>query len=114
MSESLNIKANRKGNVVVVALEGSLDADTAPRLEKAISKLVTDGERKVVCDLKSLKFISSAGLGTLSAARKKLKSADGDLRLASPTPEVLDVFELLSFTRIFSISPNLDEALKDF
>ena len=114
MSETLEIKASRKGSVIVVSLQGSLDADTAPRLEKAMSKLVSDGEKKVVCDLKDLKFISSAGLGTLSAARKKLKGADGDLRLASPTPEVLDVFELLSFTRIFSISPNLDEALKDF
>ena len=114
MSETLNIKANRKSGVVVVTLEGSLDADTAPKLDKAISKLLADGEHKIVCDLKSLKFISSAGLGTLSAARKKLKGADGDLRLASPTPEVLDVFELLSFTRIFTISPTLEEALRDF
>ena len=114
MSETLNLKASRKGNVVVVSLEGSLDADTAPRLDKAIGKLISDVESKVICDLKSLKFISSAGLGTLSSLRKKLKGAGGDLRLASPTTEVLDVFELLSFTRIFTICANLDEALQGF
>ncbi|MCB1137974.1 MAG: STAS domain-containing protein [Leptospiraceae bacterium] len=114
MSDGLNIKAAKKGNAVVVSLEGSLDADTAPRLDKAMEKLISDGQAKVVCDLASLKFISSAGLGTLSSVRKKLKAAGGDLRLASPTAEVLDVFELLSFTKIFSISATLDKALEGF
>lgn len=114
MSDGLNIKATKKGAVVVVSLEGSLDADTSPRLDKAMEKLISDGQSRVVCDLASLKFISSAGLGTLSSVRKKLKGAGGDLRLSGPTTEVLDVFELLSFTKIFHISPSLDKALEGF
>jgi anti-sigma B factor antagonist len=115
MSDSqLELNASKRGAVVIVTLAGSLDADTVPKLDRAVSKLIGDGEAKVICDLKSLKFISSAGLGTLSALRKKLKAGGGDLRLASPTKEVLDVFELLSFNRIFTISPSLDKALEGF
>ena len=115
MSESnLNLTAAKKGAVIVVSLAGSLDAETAPRLDRAVSKLHDDGQSKVVCDLKGLKFISSAGLGTLSALRKKLKASGGDLRLAAPTKEVLDVFELLSFTKIFNISASIDSAVDGF
>lgn len=115
MSEStLSLSAQSKGKVVVLKLTGSLDATTSQKLDDAVTKLISDGHEKVVIDLSSLKFIASAGLGLLSSCRKRLKAAGGDLKLAAPTAEVLDVFELLSFTKVFSISGNVDQAVQSF
>ncbi len=114
MSSTLSLKASTSGHVVIVHLDGALDATTSPNLEAALKKLMSDGRKHIVIEMSALTFIASAGLGLLASFRKQLKAAGGDLRIAAPTAAVLDVFKLLSFDRVFSISPRLEDAVAGF
>lgn len=115
MSDSeLKIESSQQNDIVIIKISGSLDAKTSPDFDKYIRDLIGKGKVKFVCDMKDLKFIASAGLGILSALRKQLKSSGGDIRISRPAPAVLDVFELLSFSKLFVIEHSLDETLKGF
>jgi anti-sigma B factor antagonist len=114
MSSSLSIKASVQGDVVILHLGGALDASTSPAVDAAIKKLIVEGRKNIVVEMSGLSFIASAGLGLLAALRKQLKTSGGDLRIASPTAAVLDVFKLLSFDKVFSISARLEDAVSGF
>lgn len=108
----LTIHVEEKGTVMVIHLKGSLDANTTPELDATVKKYVASGKTKIVFDMKELVFISSAGLGMLSALRKTTRASGGDVRISRPRPEVVDVFELLSFSKLFQIDHNLEDSLK--
>jgi len=49
----------------VLSITGRMDAVTAPEIEKGLSALVDNGEKRLIIDLKDLEYISSAGLRSL-------------------------------------------------
>ena len=54
-------------------------------------------------DLSELTYVSSAGLGVLLGAQKRLQSDGHQLTLVQPTPHLRDVFQLVGFDQIFQI-----------
>jgi anti-sigma B factor antagonist len=100
--------------VSVVTVTGRLDAATAPDLETALSQLVDRNRNNIVLDLKEVDFISSIGLRAIIFTYKSVKRADGDLRLASPSPAVEMVLKTLGLTPMFSIYPSSKEAIASF
>lgn len=109
---SLKIQSEKKGTATVIKLSGQIDASTAPNLSAELKKQVAGGNAKLVCDMAGVDYISSAGIGTLLAGLKDAKSGKGDLRLAGLTSEVKDVFDLLKFSALFSMTGSVPEALE--
>lgn len=81
-----------------LALVGRLDAAQAPRLQAALAAV--DGAARLDCA--RLEYVSSAGLGVLLKAQKRL-GAVGGVTLCNLTPHVLDVFRYSGFDQIFTI-----------
>jgi anti-sigma B factor antagonist len=98
---------------VVLAVVGEIDLATAPRVRQAvIDALATAGSSpSVVLDLGSVDFIDSSGLGVVLGALKRVRSADGRLRVIVREPQVRRVFELTDLDRILALASSLDEAL---
>ena len=115
MDES-TIKINKKmqGGVCILELDGSLDAKTTTHLNSELKATIGGGTNKIICNLKNLKYIASAGIGALFANLKESKKGGGDLRLACASKEIMDVFDLLNFTAAFKITSSVEDALKGF
>lgn len=110
----MEIKQEKKGEVVIIGLVGRLDANTAGQLEKKILPLIDEGEKKLLIDFSELEYISSAGLRLLLLTAKKLKNIKGKIVLCSMKEYIKEIFEIAGFTPIFTIRENQDEAVKEF
>lgn len=110
----MEIAVQDHDRVSVVKVAGRLDAATAPDLETALSRLVDRKRNNIVLDLKEVDFISSIGLRAIILTYKTVKLADGDVRLASPSPAVAMVLKTLGMTPMFSIYPSSAEAVASF
>ena len=108
----LETKAN--GDVRVVAVNGSLDALTAPELADALSTQLRDGNAKLVADLSGLEYTSSAGLRVLLNSAKEARSKGGDLRFAGVQPNVKKVLDLSGFMSIMKSFPDVDAAVASY
>ena len=84
----------------VITLSGRLDAAEADRARQVFLSL-TDGK---TVDVSRLDYISSAGLGVLLAAQKKLSERGKALRLVNVKGHIRDVFHFSGFDQIFEIS----------
>lgn len=83
----------------VLHLEGRFDASQAGAAEKALDQ----AEGKAVLDFAGLQYISSAGLGVLLAAQKRLSAAEGGLKLVNMNDHIRELFQLAGFDMIFEI-----------
>jgi anti-anti-sigma factor len=108
----MDIRPAQKGNLIVLELDGKLDAITSPQLNETFSQFVNGGSNQFVFDLSSLSYISSAGLRVMLTAAKSMKASSGQLVLAGVQGPVLDVFEMAGFTSLFQITNTVEEAVK--
>ena len=99
---TLELTVSENEGETVLSAAGELDVNTAPELREQLAQLVDDGVR-IVVDLADVSFVDSTALSVLVSALKRLRQADGDLTLASPTPSVRRVFEITGLTRLFTI-----------
>ena len=84
----------------LMRLAGRLDAAEAEKADAVLSRL----ERSATVDFGDLAYISSAGLGVLFAAQKRLLAAGAGLKLINLNPHFREVFSIAGFDSVFEIA----------
>ena len=85
----------QNAGAITVKLSGSLDAATAPDLERQLAPMLRGQVKDLVFDLAQLKFVSSAGLRIFFSARKTLKERGGQASFVHLQPQIQEVFEIM-------------------
>lgn len=91
-----------------IAVKGRIDALSASELQGVFQQLVLAGGRLLLADLSGVHYISSAGLRIFILAQKELKKVGGEMILSGLSPQVLDVFKMSGFEKLFRIVPEPD------
>jgi len=110
----MEIKQQKKNEILIISLSGRLDATTSGYFEKTILPAISNGENKILLDLATLDYISSAGLRIMLLAAKNVKANNGKIVLSSMKSFIKEIFDIAGFTPIFSLCNSLDEAIKEF
>ena len=97
----MTIEIKKNAAETIIRIVGRLDTITAPALDKAINEDIGD-TRNLILDMKSLEYISSAGLRVLLGAQKKMQKI-GSMKVTNVCEEVMDVFEMTGFADILVI-----------
>ena len=109
----MEIKKTEEGSVTILQPIGRIDSNTASDLENALLNLLENQENKIVINLESVDYISSAGLRIFLMAGKKLKSLEGSFVLANMNEHIKEVFDISGFTPIFNIVTDNASAVKE-
>jgi anti-sigma B factor antagonist len=107
----VKITTNTFDNVVVLEVEGVVDAEHCAQLKKSIQKARGEGVQHFVLDLKRVGFIDSTGLGVLISLMRQQREKDCELRLTGLQEEVRAIFEITRLFRVFEIVPSVQEAV---
>jgi anti-sigma B factor antagonist len=97
----MTIDIKKIAEEITIQVTGRLDTITAPALEKTINENI-DGVKNLILDLKSLEYISSAGLRVLLGAQKKMQQV-GTMKIVNVCELVMEVFEMTGFADILTI-----------
>jgi anti-sigma B factor antagonist len=107
-------------NIAVVTMRGELDAHDAPRLRgllaEAVEQLASDpgrGERRLVLDLTGVAFLDSTVLGTLIGALRRIREAEGAMRVVLPETPARRIFDITGLIPVLDIYPSRDAAVAD-
>jgi anti-sigma B factor antagonist len=109
-----NVNVRGVGSVSVIDVTGYLDAHTAPELENAFNKLITDEKFKVVVNFNDLSYISSAGLGVFMAYVETMRDNHGDIKFSNMKDNVYNIFDLLGFPMLYEFFEQETEAVSKF
>ena len=97
----MTIEMKKNAAETIIQIVGRLDTITAPALDKTIHEEIGD-TKNLILDMKSLAYISSAGLRVLLGAQKKMQKI-GSMKVINVCQEVMDVFEMTGFADILVI-----------
>ena len=101
---SFDCRVERDRGRISVGLAGEIDAYTSERLRAAFCGLDEVAGRHVVVDMSDVRFVDSSGLAALVGALTKVKEQGGVITLASPTPQLVKLFEITGVSRLFPVS----------
>jgi anti-sigma B factor antagonist len=88
---------------VVLRLNGSLDAMTAPELMPTIDRLIQEKRPRVTVELDGLNLIDSSGVAAIVALYKRMRASGGRVTVTGARDQPLAIFKLLRMDRVFEI-----------
>ncbi len=108
----MNITNRTEKGYLIIAVDGRLDAITAPVLEKECGNWIEQGNQKLIFDFAALEYISSAGLRVILATAKKVKGPGGSLALCSLTGLVEEVISVSGFDSFMPVYADVEKAMQ--
>jgi len=111
------IEVSKTGDVSVVRFRDRkiLDEAVIQELGAELSALVEfDNRKAILLDFEGVEFLSSAALGKLITFDRKLKTAQGRLKMCGISPGILEVFQVTKLNKVFDIRPTAAEAIAAF
>jgi len=110
---SFSAKKDPKG-VIVIGVDGQLIVGNRHELKQRLTEALEGGERKFLIDFSNTGYIDSSGLGVLVSLSRKIREADGELRLAGLNEDLRTLFELTKLDTLFNIADSAAAALASF
>jgi anti-sigma B factor antagonist len=114
IKDSLKITPMQVGgspDTIQLILNGYLDTYNSPEFQSHVNSLINSGVSSIIFNCNGLNYISSTGIGAFTAFLKLIKQKKGDMALFGLQKKVMDVFQLLGFTKFFKIADDFDSAL---
>ena len=102
------------GGTRLVSLRGELDAHDAPRMRETFSDALegADAGARVVLDLAQVTFLDSTALGSIVGLLRRVREADGELRVVLPAAPAVRIFEITGLDAILATYPTRAAALE--
>ncbi len=108
---SVDVTENREDDVLVLRVDGRLDAASAPLLERKVNTVIEGGQARLVLNFERVTYLSSAGMRLLLAVSKKLSALQGRMVVASVNDEVMEVLKMAGFDQLLEFAHTESEAL---
>jgi anti-sigma B factor antagonist len=111
---TITVRPNENQDIMIVDVVGVIDTGTTLLLDEKLSSLIRDQYYKIVVNLASVTYVSSAGWGLFISLLQKTRDHRGDIKLVNLTPEVANVFNMLAFSNLISSYASEEEAFDAF
>lgn len=112
MTNLARVSDEQTGDVVVIAVDGEIDASNAALLRGRLRAPVTNRAHHVVLDLTGISYIDSAGINLLFELGTELTTRQQELRLVIvPGSPIERMAQISGVVRTISTHPTRDDAL---
>jgi anti-sigma B factor antagonist len=112
---NLNINERRVGNVTVLDIDGNLRiGEGSIVLQKAIRRLLQEGQNRILLNLSRVEYIDSSGLGELVAGHVAMGKKGGEIKLLHLTHRVRELMTITKLLTVFDAYEDESEALDSF
>lgn len=100
-----------RAGAAIVHLSGELRGPDDGAVGPAVEHFLDGSNPRIVIDLSSVSYVSSAGLGELVQLVSRANSQNARMVLSSPSPFVAGVLKATRLDKFFEIFPTTDAAL---
>jgi len=103
----LTIKERQAGDVTILDLSGKITiGEGSVQLREAVRKLLDEGKKKMLLNLKEVSYVDSSGIGELVSSYTTTNNQGGQLKLLNLTTKIQD---LLSITKLLTVFQTFDD-----
>ena len=106
--------ADPKVSVVAVSGEMDIGPTGVERFHQVLDGLVDAGERRIVLDVSHAAYVVSRGFGQMLVTLARLRTRNGDLRIAGAQGAVWSAASAVGLDNIIKFYATVEEALQSF
>jgi anti-anti-sigma factor len=106
------LTSNTESGVVLIEIEGEIDAYAARELDRRLEGLLAQGHSRLALDASQIGFVSSAGLRALTFAQQEAQRQGGEVRIFGLRAQVRRVFEMTGLDEYLLLSETRQEAME--
>jgi anti-sigma B factor antagonist len=112
---ALTTKVRKNGNVAIIDLKGriTLGEDTGV-LREELRKVLGQGEKNILLNMRDVSYVDSAGLGELVGAYTTATNQGGAVKLLHLQGKMRDLMQITKLHTIFPAFDDEQEAVKSF
>ncbi|MGO8695895.1 MAG: STAS domain-containing protein [Rectinemataceae bacterium] len=101
----MDIEMNRKGDALTIVVDGNIDTDGGHKLAVTLQEAMEmNGIKNVVFDLKTVRTITSSGIGKIMNFFKFIDGKKGTMAVKGISDQLYKQFMEIHLDRIFPIS----------
>lgn len=115
ISMSIRMTNSEVEGVSVVELDGRIVlGEESNSLREKIKSLLAEGKKKIILNMANIKYIDSAGLGTLVAAHLSAKTQGASVRLCHLGNKFHEVLQMTKLLTVFDVYDTEAAAVSSF
>jgi anti-sigma B factor antagonist len=114
---SMNVRMTNSevDGVTVVALDGQIVlGEESNSLREKLKSLIAEGKKKIVLNMANIKYIDSAGVGTLVAAHISAKTQGASVRICHLGRKFHEVLQITKLLTVFDVYDTEVSAVSSF
>jgi anti-anti-sigma factor len=108
---ALTVDGSRTNLAVILQVNGRVDGETAPELDRVCQQWITAADRNLILDFSGVQYISSAGLSSVLGAGKEIDRHGGRLLICGLPARVKQVFTFSGLDTLFPLFETREAAL---
>lgn len=90
-------------NETVIVMDKRIDANSAPKLDAEVKRVLAEGVTNLVFDMSETVYISSVGLRIFLFAQKKMMAVGGEMRVENASAGIREIFDVTGFSGIIQL-----------
>jgi anti-sigma B factor antagonist len=112
MTSRVNLRAGDKprSDLIRIELSSSVENETVIALAKQLDSEYEKGARRIIIDMSSVDFISSAGVGVIFSRTQKFRRTGGDIIIFGLADEIMYILKELDLVNYLTICKDIGEA----
>ncbi len=95
----------------LIEVKGKIDSNTSTEFEEYVQNIISQGIIFFLIDYSEVDFVSSEGIGMILFIEKLVSEKDGCIVAFNLSKEIVNLFQLLNFDKLFTIAQGRDEAI---
>ena len=108
---NFNLRTERRGDSVVVGLDGDVDIQVAEQVRADLAEIESTNPAVLVLDLSRPTFLDSAGMALIAAAYGRAQEDGRRLVVVRPRLGVDQAFKVSGVEQFFEMADDVDQAL---
>ncbi len=103
MSESLQVRVRREGEIGVLETDGYINNLGAEKVAEMCEGLIQEGVKDFVINLEKSRIINSIGISILIEVIEKVRGLEGNVAFCCVTPTIAKTFKIMGLLKASSI-----------
>ena len=108
------VTTRHAGGISLVDVSGRLTSFEIGALRECISRLLKQGRKELVLNLRHLQYLDSSGIGELAKVYVSVVKAGGQMKVVGLSPKVEEILKITQLYQVLPEFPSEEEALDSF
>ena len=111
---NFSVRVRKEGPISILDVSGRLTSFEVAAFRETIERLLREGRKQIVLNLRDLQYLDSSGIGELAKSYVSVVKRDGQMRVVGLSSKVEEVLKITQLYQVFPEFPSEEEALRDF